>query len=130
MGFGKVAAVAGVLAAASSAGHAQDLVQDSVPTTMFYVSVPLGGGTARERLPSYGLAMKGRKQYEAVLVDSRMFNFTGLGGFEAKWLIAGGLAVGAGYFILKKDGGGSGGSGSGGSGSQEQTCAPVDPCKK
>jgi hypothetical protein len=47
----------------------------SVPMTMFYISVPLGGHSAKERAPSYGLALQGKRQYETVMIDSRTFNF-------------------------------------------------------
>ena len=139
MGARKAAALA--VALLVSAPAAAQEFQDSIPTTMFFVSVPLGGATVKERMLSYGLALKGRKQYETVYVDSRMLNFTALGGFEAKWLIAGGLALGAGYLVLKKDGGGSDGGSGGNAGSSSQGsgsqsgqpsggCQPVDPCKK
>src|SRR6188474_2679547 len=77
----------------------------TTPMTMFYVSVPLGGVSAKERALSYGLALQGKRQYETVMIDSRTFSLAEglLAGIEAKWLIAGGLAVAGGVYLATKD---------------------------
>ena len=132
MGAGKIAALAVALLASAPAG-AQEF-QDSIPTTMFYVSVPLGGATLRERMPSYGLAWKGRKQHETVYLDSRtMHHFAGaLAGLEAKWLIAGALAVGAGVYVSRKDDDRSDGYNNNQNNQQNSPPPPPcsDPCAK
>jgi uncharacterized protein YqhQ len=69
---------------------------------MFYVSLPLDARNAKERSPAFGLSFQGKRQYETVNLDSRMFNFTATG-FEAKWIIAGVVAVGAAIAVGSKD---------------------------
>jgi hypothetical protein len=132
MGAGKAAALAAALLVSAPLG-AQEL-QDSIPTTMFYVSIPLGGATVRERMPSYGLAWKGRKQYETVYLDSKMLGFAPLAAIEAKWLIAGGLAVAAGVYVSQKDDGRSDNYGNNQNNQQKSAPPPPppcnDPCKK
>ena len=137
----KPAAVAALVASAfmSAPSIADDIItpQTNTPMTMFYVSIPLGGGTAKQTAPTYGLAFQGKRQYETVLVDSRMFTFAeGLvAGLEAKWLIAGGLAVAGGVYLANKDKGRSS-SYSGSQNNQQNSppppppCDPADPCKK
>ena len=123
----------------SAPSFADDIVlqQSTVPLTMFYVSVPLGGASAKERALSYGLALQGKRQYETVMIDSRTLSFAEglLAGIEAKWLIAGGLAVAGGVYIASKDKGRSNNYSS--SQNQQQNnpppppaCDPADPCKK
>ena len=137
----KPAAVAALVAAAfvSSASSAEDLItpQTGTPMTMFYVSIPLGGDTAKQRAPSYGLAFQGKRQYETVLVDSRMLNLAEglLAGIEAKWLIAGGLAVAGGVYLANRDNGRSNNYSSSQNNQQNSpppppSCDPADPCKK
>jgi hypothetical protein len=105
----KPAAVAALVATAfvSAPSNADDIIQPQLntPTTMFYVSIPLGASTAKERAPSYGLALQGKRQYEMVMLDSRMLNFAEglLAGIEAKWLIAGVLVAGAGVYAVSQD---------------------------
>jgi hypothetical protein len=132
MGAGKAAALAATLLATAPAG-AQE-IQDSIPTTMFYISIPLGGATVRERMPSYGLAWKGKKQFETVTLDSRMLGFNPLAAIEAKWLIAGGLAVAAGVYVSRKDDGRSDGYNNNQNNQQNSPPPPpphcTDPCAK
>ena len=105
----KPATVAAFVAAAfvSAPSNADDFNQPQLnaPTTMFYVSIPLGARTAKESAVSYGLALQGKRQYETVMIDSRMFNFAEglLGGIEAKWIIAGALVAGAGAYAVSQD---------------------------
>jgi hypothetical protein len=122
----------------SLAVHADEILhpQSSAPMTMFYVSIPLGAATAKERAPSYGFALQGKRQYEAVRVDSRMLNAfeSLLGGIEAKWLIAGGVVVAAGVYAASKDDRRS--ETYSGSQNQQQNASPPpancqpDPCNK
>ncbi|HXU40934.1 MAG TPA: hypothetical protein VN675_01325 [Burkholderiales bacterium] len=122
---------------ASAPAQADELqVQSTVPMTMLYVSVPIGATNAKERALAYGFALQGKRQYETVYLDSRMFNaFEGmLAGIEAKWLIAGGLAVAGGVYMSRKDGGRSDGYSS--SQNNQQNNPPpapppcTDPCAK
>lgn len=106
----KPAAVAALLASAfvSAPSNADDLnpqSQITTPLTMFYVSIPLGGLSAKERAPAYGFALQGKRQYETLYVDTRTLNaFEGvLAGVEAKWLIAGAVVVGAGAYAVSKN---------------------------
>jgi len=105
----KPAAVAALIASAfvSAPSIADEIInpQITTPLTMFYVSIPLGGTTAKERAPAYGLALQGKRQYETVYLDTRTLNaFEGvLAGIEAKWLIAGAVVVGAGAYAVSKN---------------------------
>lgn len=137
MGVKQVAAFAAALVA-SAPSLADDVVlQQTMPVTMFYVSIPLGATNAKQQAPSYGLALQGKRPYETVLVDSRMFNFAEglLAGIEAKWVIAGALAVGGGVYLANKDRGRSD-SYSGSQNRQQNSppppppCDPNDPCAK
>jgi hypothetical protein len=72
------------------------------PGMMFYVSLPLDARNAKERSPAFGLSFQGKRQYETVNLDSRMFNFTGTG-VEAKWIVGGVVAVVAALAVGRKD---------------------------
>lgn len=138
----KPVAVAALLASAfasapSSADEISPQSQITQPLTMFYVSIPLGGRSAKERAPAYGFALQGKRQYETVHVDTRTLNaFEGmLAGIEAKWVIAGAVIVGAGAYAVSKNNDRSNNY----SGSQNQqqnnppppsSCDPNNPCKK
>ena len=133
---------------ASAPSQADDIQNSQLtsPGTMLFISIPLGGSTAKENVPSYGFALQGRRQYERVTIDNRMLSaFEGmLAGIEAKWLVAGGLVAAAGIYAISTSGGGggsgdgnsgSGGSGGGSSGGQSSNpppppCQQTDPCKK
>jgi hypothetical protein len=138
MGVKQVALFAAALSA-SAPSFADDIMlqqQLTVPTTMLYVSIPLGGHTPKERAPSYGLALQGKRQYETVMIDSRTLTFAEglLAGIEAKWLIVGGLAVAGGAYLATKDKKRSDNYSS--SQNQQQNSPPppppenCDPCKK
>jgi hypothetical protein len=86
----------------STPSAASDIVQQSSPGVMFYYSMPLDARNAKERSPAFGLSFQGKRQYETVNLDSRMFNFTGAG-VEAKWIIAGVVAGGAAIAVGSKD---------------------------
>jgi len=136
----KPAAVAALIASAfvSAPSIADDIInpQTTTPMTMFYVSIPLGGHSAKERAPAYGIALQGKRQYETVAIDTRTLSaFEGvLGGIEAKWLIAGAVVVGAGAYAVSKNKDRS--SNYSGSQNNQQNnplppgCNPEDPCKK
>jgi len=136
MAVRQLALLAAALIAAAPAQADEPQLQSTVPMTMLYVSIPIGATTPKERALAYGFALQGKRQYETVYLDSRMFNaFEGvLAGIEAKWLIAGGLAVAGGVYMSRKDGGRSDGYSS--SQNQQQNNPPpppppcTDPCAK
>jgi hypothetical protein len=70
-----------------------DLKQPS-PGVMFYFSLPLDARNTKEQAVAFGLSFQGKRQYETVNLDSRMFNFME-SGIEAKWIVAGVVAAGA-----------------------------------
>ena len=59
--------------------------------TVFYLSIPLDGPSSRV---SFGLRLQGNREYQAIDIDTRML-FLPLGGIEAKWILAGAVALGA-----------------------------------
>jgi hypothetical protein len=70
--------------------------QDAGPTTMFYISIPLDTGISRkDQQPSFGLQLQGKREYQAIRIDSKVLNFLPAGGLEVKWIVAGVLAAGA-----------------------------------
>jgi hypothetical protein len=55
-------------------------------------------------VPEVGFSVRGRNDYQALTIDSRMFNnFSALGGIEAKWIVAGVVAAGAAVAVASKD---------------------------
>jgi hypothetical protein len=87
---------------------------DSIePSTQFYVRIPLGAAAPKERVPSYGLAIRGRQDHQVLTLDSRMlnaFSFDGgliAGVIEAKWLLVGGAAAVGAIAVARAGGGGS-----------------------
>ena len=132
MGAKQVVLFAAALSA-SAPSIADDIMlqpQLTVPTTMFYVSIPLGGHTPKERAPSYGLALQGKRQYETVMIDSRTFNLAEglLAGIEAKWLIAGGLAVAGGVYLSRRNDGRAASYSSSQNNQQNNPPPPPPPC--
>lgn len=86
----------------STPAVAFDLKEPS-PGVMFYFSVPLDARTPKERAPALTLSLQGKRQYEVLNLDTRMFTFSPLGGLEAKWIIAGVIAAGAAVAVASKD---------------------------
>jgi hypothetical protein len=98
-----VAALA-ALTLVSTPAAAFDTLSQQSPGVMFYFSVPLDApAKAFEKNLAAGLSIQGKRQYEVVNLDSRMFNrFLGTG-IEAKWIIAGVVAAGAVVAVASKD---------------------------
>jgi hypothetical protein len=94
-------AVALLLAALPAPGVAQDL-RPAEPAVLYYVSVPVGGESRRDREPRIGFAFQGRHAHQTFRMDSRILNFAG-GGVEVKYLIVGAVAVGAAALAGGKD---------------------------
>jgi hypothetical protein len=122
--------VAAALIASAPAQADETQLQATVPMTMLYVSVPIGATAAKERTLAYGLALQGKRQYETVYLDSRMFNaFEGvLAGLEAKWLIAGGLAVAGGVYLSRRNDGRAASYSSSQNNQQNNPPPPPPPC--
>jgi hypothetical protein len=98
----QIAALAAFACAATPAG-AFDLPAQASQGVKFYFSVPLDGRNAKDEAFTAGFAIQGRRDYEAVTIDSGMINrFIG-GGIEAKWVIAGVVAAGAAIAVASKD---------------------------
>ena len=93
MSLKKVAAIV-VMAAFAAPSLAFD-ARETGASTMFYVSIPLDyRASKKEQRWSAGLQLQGKRDYQAVQLDSSMFNFLPAGGLEAKWIVAGVVAVG------------------------------------
>jgi hypothetical protein len=102
MALKKLAAVAAMVAVATPS-LAFD-TRDTGTSTMFYISIPFDYSlTKKEQQWSAGLQLQGKREYQAVNLDSRMLNFLPLGGLEAKWIIAGVVATGAAVAVGSKD---------------------------
>jgi len=84
------------------------------PSTQFYVRIPLGASAPKERVPSYGLAIRGRQEYQVFTLDSRTLDalsslpYDGglIAGLELKWLIIGGAVAAGAVAVAVKGGGG------------------------
>jgi hypothetical protein len=84
------------------------------PSTQFYVRVPIGAAAPKERVLSYGLAIRGRQEHQVFTLDSRTLDalsqaYDGglMAGLELKWLLIGGAAVVGAVAVAKAGGGGS-----------------------
>lgn len=133
MGVKQLAALAGALFASTQSFALEPQFQDSlvVPMTTFYMSIPLGGTTAKEKAFVYGLNIQGRQRYETVNIDSRMFLWEGLAAIEAKWLIAGGVVAAGGAVVANKNHQRSNNYSQSQNQQQASGCTqPGDPCAK
>ena len=72
-------------------------------STMFYVSVPLDGHTRKQKELVWGMQLQGKHEYQAVNLDSRLLNFTGLEAATVKWVAAGAVAAAAAVAVARKD---------------------------
>ncbi len=102
------ALVASTLCAPAMALEPLDLAPNS---TLLYFSIPLDGKSPKERVPSFGLAMRGSRDYQVVNIDSRAMNNMimrlegeGFAGIEATWLVVGGVAAAAAVAVGKSGG--------------------------
>src|SRR3954471_4859264 len=102
MMFKKLAAAAALLAAAAPAAAFDPGEQ---PLTMFYISIPLDFRPSRkaEQQWSAGLQIQGKRDYQAMRIDSAMLNAFSLNDIDAKWMIAGLVTVGAAAALAGKD---------------------------
>ena len=98
----QLAAIAAMMTVAAP-GFAFDTAGEGA-STMFYISIPLDGPMWKKQQWSAGLQLQGKREYQAVNIDSSMFNhFLPAGALEAKWIIAGVVAAGAAVAVGSKD---------------------------
>jgi hypothetical protein len=81
---------------------AQEL-RPAEPSVLYYVSVPFGGESRRDREPVLGFALQGRRHHQSLRMDTRVLNLVGSGVIEAKVLIVGAVAAGAAIAMGSKD---------------------------
>ena len=43
-------------------------------STMFYISIPLDGKIEKDRAPTFGMAMRGSRDYQVLNIDSKFVN--------------------------------------------------------
>jgi len=75
------------------------------PMTTFFVAIPLDATTRKEFTPNFGLQFQGSRPYQAVKVDYQTVRFLPgvLAAMEAKYIVAGAVAVGAAVAVAHKD---------------------------
>ena len=98
-------AFAAALAAAFVAAPAASQEISRVPTTTFFISLPLDAATHKEAVPNFGLQFQGARPYQSVTVDYQTFRMlpAALAAVEAKYIIVGAVALGAAVVVAKKD---------------------------
>jgi hypothetical protein len=73
------------------------------PSVLYFVSLPFGGESRRDREPLVGFAFQGKRHYQSFRMDTRVLNLVGTGAFEVKYLIIGAVAAGAAVAMGSKD---------------------------
>jgi hypothetical protein len=80
-------------------------------STQFYVSIPFDGATRSDRMPVWGFAFRGARDYQVFNLNTRILNFkldnegTVMGGstFDPTVLLIGGAAAAAAVVVASKD---------------------------
>ena len=103
MSRGKQFAALAALASIATPSAAFDHFSQPQSGVRFYLSVPLDARNGKEQLMSAGLAIQGKRDYEAIKIDSAMISQLIGGGIEAKWIVAGVVAAGAVAAVATKD---------------------------
>jgi hypothetical protein len=100
-----VAAAAAAATLFAAPAFSQSLGEFRAPMTSFFVAIPIDAATKKEQEMNFGLQFQGLKPYQAVKVDYQTFKFlpAALAAMEAKYIIAGAVAVGAAVVIAKQD---------------------------
>jgi hypothetical protein len=101
-----ILAAAGLLAAAPASGpSAGELDGFGRDSTQVFVRIPFGKAATKELAPSYGLAIRGRRDYELFVVDSHMLGQAEAfgAGIDAKILVVGGVAAVAALAVSRQD---------------------------
>ena len=105
MGLKHIAVSAAAIAATLVAAPAFSQ-EFTTPMTKFFIAVPLDARNAKEQMPNFGLQFQGSRAYQTVTVDYNTFRLVPAaiaGAVEAKYIVAGALAVGAAVAVAKKD---------------------------
>ena len=103
-----IAALAALIFISLPAAAFDDGPTGKAPGVTFFVAIPLDAREVKEQSLYSGLAIQGKRAYESVRVDSRMFNddrtFNFFGtAIGVKWIIAGAVAAGAVAAVATKD---------------------------
>jgi hypothetical protein len=72
------------------------------PSVLYFVTLPFGGESRRDREPVIGFSFQGRQAHQRLRLDSRILHFVE-GGVEAKYLLVGAVALGAAALAGSKD---------------------------
>jgi hypothetical protein len=98
---------ASVAAAAATLIAAQASAQEFVaPMTKFFIAIPLDAHGAKEQMPNFGLQFQGLRPYQSVQVDYKTLQLVPAaiaGAVEAKYIVAGAVALGAAIAVTHKD---------------------------
>jgi cytochrome c-type biogenesis protein CcmH/NrfG len=108
MAWKHIAALAALILVSLPAAAFNDGPSQQAPGVTFFVAIPLDAREAKEQSLYSGLAIQGKRPYETVRVDSRMFNddrtFNFFGtAIGVKWIVAGAVAAGAVAAVASKD---------------------------
>lgn len=108
MAWKHIAALAALILISVPAAAFDDGPTGKAPGVTFFVAIPLDAREVKEQSLYSGLAIQGKRPYENVRVDSRMFNDTRTVNFfgtaiGVKWIIAGVVAAGAVAAVATKD---------------------------
>jgi hypothetical protein len=108
MAWKHIAALAALTFISLPAAAFDDGPTGKAPGVTFFVAIPLDAREVKEQSLYSGLAIQGKRAYESVRVDSRMFNddrtFNFFGtAIGVKWIIAGAVAAGAVAAVASKD---------------------------
>lgn len=143
MALRKLAAAAAMLAFATPTPALEPA--DAGASTLFYISIPLDRLSRKDPQWSAGLLLQGKRDYQALRIDSTMLNAFSLNDIDAKWMIAGLVAAGATVAIGSKDKGTNAGlqqqqtqqqtlqqqqQAQAGGGAGQCPRPPVDPCAR
>ena len=137
----KKLAAAAVMLAIATPSLAFDDAREAGASTMFYISIPLDFQLSRKERAQWsaGMLLQGKRDYQAVRIDTRMLNYFSFNDIDAKYMIAGLVAVGAAVAISSKDKGTTSQLQSQQTQQEQQQAAqqashctrpPTDPCKK
>ncbi|HJT61452.1 MAG TPA: hypothetical protein VJ797_07195 [Burkholderiales bacterium] len=108
MAWKHIAALAALILISVPAAAFDDGPTGKAPGVTFFIAIPLDAREVKEQSLYSGLAIQGKRAYESVRVDSRMFNDTRTVNFfgtaiGVKWIIAGAVAAGAVAAVASKD---------------------------
>jgi len=105
MGIKHVAA--SIAAAAATLIAAEASAQEFVaPMTKFFIAIPLDARSAKEQMPNFGLQFQGSRPYQSAQIDYKTLQLVPAaiaGGIEAKYIVAGAVALGAAVAVTHKD---------------------------